>query len=393
MKRLPRHLPLHRFLLFGSLTLGAALTATGCTSGTPARSTRAGNGGSSDIPVTTAEVVQKTMPLAISVIGTAEAYSNVAVHPQITGELTSVNFKEGDDIRKGEIIFTLDFRPLESALEQAEAALARDTAQADNARASAARYDDLQSRGIAPLEQADQARTSAAALDATVDADRAAVENAKVQLRYATIFAPLTGRTGALMVHPGNLVRANDTMPLVVINQISPIYVSFGIPEAQLPDLKHYLAQGSVAVEAAAPGVATPSKGHITFIDNAVDPTTGQIKVKASFPNDDRQLWPGQFVHVTVTLKVDQRAIVVPTEAVQDSTDGRYVFVLKPDRTVDRRSVAVDREVEDATVVQSGLAQGDIVVTDGQDRLSVGSKVTVKSGPGHVSPQSAKANP
>ena len=333
------------------------------------------------------------MPLAISVIGTAEAHSNVAIHPQITGELTSVNFKEGDDIRKGEIIFTLDFRPLEAALEQAEAALARDTAQADNARASAARYDDLQSRGIAPLEQADQARTSAAALDATVDADRAAVENARVQLRYATIFAPLTGRTGALMVHPGNLVRANDTTPLVVINQISPINVSFGIPEGQLPDLKRYLVQGSVAVEAAPPGVATPSKGHITFIDNAVDPTTGQIKVKASFPNDERQLWPGQFVHVTVTLKVDQRAIVVPTEAVQDGTAGRYVFVLKPDRTVDRRSVAVDREVEDTTVVQSGLAQGDIVVTDGQDRLSVGSKVTVKSGPGHVSPQSAKANP
>jgi multidrug efflux system membrane fusion protein len=388
MKRLP---------LLGSLALGAALIAAGCAGGdTPPRSGRAGNGGNggnADIPVTTAEVVQKTMPLAITVIGSAEAYSNVAVHPQITGELTSVDFKEGDDIHKGDIIFTLDFRPLESALEQAEAALARDTAQADNARASAARYDDLQSRGIAPLEQADQARTSAAALDATVLADRAAVENAKVQLRYATIFAPLTGRTGALMVHPGNLVRANDTTPLVVINQISPIYVSFGIPEGQLPDLKRYLAAGSVAVEAAAPGVATPSKGHITFIDNAVDPTTGQIKVKASFPNDDRQLWPGQFVHVTVTLKLDQRAIVVPTGAVQEGTDGRYVFVLKPDRTVDMRSVAVDREIEDTTVVQSGLAQGDIVVTDGQDRLSTGSKVTVKSGPGHVSPQSAKANP
>ena len=386
MERLPR--------LLGSLALGAALTAAGCAGGgTPPRSPRAGNGASADIPVTTAEVVQKTMPLAINVIGNAEAYSNVAVHPQITGELTSVNFKEGDDIRKGEILFTLDFRPLESALEQAEGALARDTAQADNARASAARYQDLQSRGIAALEQADQAQTSSAALDATVDADRAAVENAKVQLRYATIFAPLTGRTGELMVHAGNLVRANDTTPLVVINQISPIYVSFGIPEAQLPDLKRFLAQGSVAVEAAAPGATTPSKGHITFIDNAVDPTTGQIKVKASFPNDDRQLWPGQFVHVTVTLKVEQRAIVVPTDAVQEGTGGRYVFVLKPDRTVDMRDVAVEREIEDTTVVRSGLAQGDIVVTDGQVRLSEGSKVIVKSGPGHVSPQSAKANP
>src|SRR3954470_2457642 len=255
----------HPVFLGFLVALAAAVTAAGCASGdsTPERAGRGGGrggGGNADIPVNTAEVVQKTMPLAINVIGAAEAYSNVAVHPQITGELTSVNFKEGDDIRKGEIIFTLDFRPLEAALEQAEATLARDTAQADNARSSAARYDDLQSRGIAPLEQADQARTSSAALDATVLADRAAVENAKVQLRYATVFAPLTGRTGALMVHPGNLVRATDTTPLVVINQISPIYVSFGIPEGELPALKRYMAEGSVAVEAAAPGVATPSK-------------------------------------------------------------------------------------------------------------------------------------
>jgi len=390
---------MHRFpaAVLGTLALTTAQIAAGCASGAaaPERAGRAGGRGAGDAetPVTTAEVVQKAMPVSINVIGTAEAYSNVAVHSQVTGELTSVKFKEGDDIRQGDVIFTLDFRPLEAALRQAEATLARDTAQADNATASAARYDDLQARGIAPLEQADQARTSAAALTATVAAERAAVENAKVQLRYATIFSPLTGRTGALMVHPGNLVRATDATPLVVINQVSPIFVSFGIPEEQLPDLKRYLAQGSIAVEAAAPGVATPSKGHITFIDNAVDPTTSQIKVKASFPNDDRQLWPGQFVNVTVTLKVDRRALVVPTSAVLDSTDGRYVYVLNADRTVEKRIVAVGREVEDNTVVQSGLAQGDIVITDGQDRLSAGSKVTVKSGPGHVSPPSAKANP
>ena len=178
------------------------------------------------------------MPLEIRVIGSAEAYATVAVHAQITGELTSVDFKEGGDVQKGEIIFTLDFRPLEAALQQAEANLARDMAQAANARSSAGRYEDLQSRGIATSEQADQSRTTAEALDATVLADRAAVANAKVQLQYATIMAPLSGRTGALMVHEGNLVRANDTTPLVVINQISPIYVSFGLPEGQLPDLK-----------------------------------------------------------------------------------------------------------------------------------------------------------
>jgi membrane fusion protein, multidrug efflux system len=355
-----------------------------------AASGRGGNGGPA-IPIATAKVDQKSMPLAINVIGTVEASSNVAVHPQITGQLTSVDFKEGGDVTKGEIIFTLDFRPLESALEQAQANLARDSAQAANARASAARYQDLQSRGISTKEQADQMRTSADALDATVQADRAAVDNAKVQLQYATIMAPISGRTGALMVHEGNLVRANDATPLIVINQISPIYVSFGIPEGQLPDLKRYLAQGSVAVEAAPPGETTSSKGRITFIDNAVDATTGQIKIKASFPNEDRQLWPGQFVNVTVTLKVEANAVVVPTAAVQNGQQGNYVFVLKPDKTVELRTIAVEREAAENTVVQNGLAQGEIVVIDGQLRLAAGSKVSVKSGPGGSNARSAKA--
>jgi multidrug efflux system membrane fusion protein len=343
--------------------------------------------------VTTATVEQKPMPLAINVIGSAEAYSNVAVHPQITGELTSVDFKEGGDVTKGEIIFTLDFRPLQAALDQAEANLARDMAQASNAQSSAARYEDLQSRGIATTEQADQSRTSAAALQATVEADRAAVTNAKVQLQYATIMAPISGRTGALMVHEGNLVRANDTTPLVVINQVSPIYVSFGIPEGQLPDLKRYMAQGSVAVEAAPPGETVSSKGHITFIDNAVDPTTGQIKIKASFPNEDRRLWPCQFVNVTLTLKVEPGAIVVPTAAVQNGQQGSYVFVVKPDRTVEQRSIAVERDAAESTVVQNGLTQGEIIVTDGQLRLAAGSKVSVKSGPGGADTRGTRATP
>src|SRR5580765_418213 len=257
----------------GGLAIIATCATIACSASgeTPDRASgRSGIGGPA-IPVATAMVDQKSMPLAINVIGTVEAYSNVAVHPQITGQLTSVDFKEGGDVTKGEIIFTLDFRPLESALEQAQANLARDMAQAANARSSSARYQDLQSRGIATKEQADQSRTSADALDATVQADRAAVDNAKVQLQYATSMAPITGRTGALMVHEGNLVRANDVTPLVVINQVSPIYVSFGIPEGQLPDLKRYMPQGSVAVEAAPPGETTSSKGRITFIDNAVD--------------------------------------------------------------------------------------------------------------------------
>jgi multidrug efflux system membrane fusion protein len=366
------------------MAAAATLATISCTASgqTPDRAAGARDGnGSPAVPVSTATVEQKSMPLALTVIGSAEAYSNVAIHPQITGQLTSVDFKEGEDVAKGAIIFTLDFRPLEAAFEQAQANLARDMAQATNARSSASRYADLKTRGIATAEQADLARTAADALEATVEADRAAVENAKVQLQYATIFAPISGRTGALMVHEGNLVRANDATPLVVINQVSPIYVSFGIPEGQLPDLKRYMAQGSVGVDAAAPGETVTSKGKITFIDNAVDATTGQIKVKAEFPNSDRRLWPGQFVNVALTLKVEPNAIVIPSAAVQNGQQGNYVFVLKPDRTVDLRPIAVDREAAEDTIVRNGLTPGELVVTDGQLRLTAGSKVSIKAGP------------
>jgi multidrug efflux system membrane fusion protein len=362
------------------LTLGTAACSTGGETPAQAAGGRGGGGGGA-VPVATAKVEQKSMPLALTIIGTAEAYSNVAVHAQITGSLTSVNFKEGDDVTSGQVLFTLDRRPLEGALQQAQATLARDSAQAAQAKSTSARYDDLQNRGIATKEQADQARSAAAALEATLDADRAAVENAKVQLQYATITAPISGRTGALIVHEGNLVRANDATPLVVINQVTPIYVSFGIPEGRLPELKRYLAQGTVHVDAAAPGETTSSTGRITFIDNAVDSTTGQIRIKASFPNSDHRLWPGQFANVTVTLSTEPNAIVVPTVAVQNGQQGNYVFVVKPDMTVDLRTIVVGRQAEDATVVQNGLKRDEIVVTDGQLRLVPGAKVSIKTGP------------
>jgi membrane fusion protein, multidrug efflux system len=352
------------------LSLGAAACSAG--GETPAQAAGARAGGTPAVPVATAKVEQKSMPLALTVIGTAEASSNVAVHAQITGALTSVNFKEGDDVTKGQVLFTLDRRPLEGALAQAQATLARDMAQS---------FQDLQSRGIATKEQADVSRTTAAALDATLESDRAAVENAKVQLQYATITAPLSGRTGALIVHEGNLVRANDATALVVINQVAPIYVSFGIPEGRLPELKRYMEQGTVHVEAAAPGETKSSSGRITFIDNAVDSTTGQIRIKASFQNADHRLWPGQFANVVVTLSTEPNAIVVPTAAVQSGQQGNYVFVVKPDMTVDLRSIGVERQVAEATVVQNGLKPDEIVVTDGQLRLVPGAKVSIKSGP------------
>src|SRR5438874_1630358 len=254
--------------------LTAALADAGCSAGgeavSPAQQGGRGAGQQPAVPVTVAQVEQKPMPIALGIIGTVEAYTNVVVRAQITGELTSVSFKEGDDVAKGQVLFTLDRRPLEAALQQAQANLDRDLAQAANAKAQAARYQDLAARGIATREQVDQMTTNAAALDATVGANRAAVENAKVQLQYATITAPISGRTGALMVHPGNLVRANDTLPLVVINQVAPIYVSFAIPESQLPAFKRYMSQGTVRVQARPPNeTSDPSAGRITFVDNA----------------------------------------------------------------------------------------------------------------------------
>jgi multidrug efflux system membrane fusion protein len=372
--------------VLGSLVLAGALAAAACSGGEAAPSTPPAGGGRGGqnapaVPVTTAPVVQKSVPLAVQGIGTVIAASTVTVRAQITGELTAVHFIEGDEVKEGQVIVEIDKRPLEAALQQTQAALDRDVAQAANAKAQAARYQDLLKRGIATKEQVDQIVANSAALEATVALDRANIENAKVQLQYATIRAPLSGKTGLLQVHPGNLVRATDTTPIVTINKITPVYVSFSVPEAMLPDLKRYMARGKLAVTALPPNdPGAPATGLINFIDNAVDPTTGQIKVKGTFPNTDRHLWPGQFVNVNVTLSTEPNAIVAPSLAVQTGQQGTYVFVVKPDLTVDLRSVVVERTSGDQSVIKSGLKPGETVVTDGQLRLNPGTKVSVKNG-------------
>ena len=368
--------PVHR--LFLALLVGMSAALSGC-SASDAQGPSTGSQ-SPAVPVTVDRVVEKEMPLDVTVVGTVEAFSTVAVRAQVTGELKDVNFKQGDDVQAGQVLFTLDHRPLEAALHQAEANLARDTAQAANAKVIAQRMDDLVERGVGTREQRDTARTTAAALDAVVGANRAAVENARVQLQYATIRAPIAGRTGALMVHAGNLVRANDQTPLVVINQVSPIYVSFGIPEALLPDLRRYMAQRELDVEAVPPNEEiSPAHGRITFVDNQVDQTTGTIRIKATFPNANRRLWPGQFVNVRVKLTTDPRAIVVPSVAVQAGPDGRYVYVVKADQTVEMRPVVVARTAGSETVLKEGVNVGETVVTDGQLRLVPGSRISIKS--------------
>jgi membrane fusion protein, multidrug efflux system len=365
-------------------SLAAFFTLAGCSaqsnSGASPAAGRGGRaGGPGPVPVTTAAVLQKSMPVEIGVIGSAEPVSTVSIRSQTTGQLTSVNFTEGDEVTKGQLLFLLDRRPLEAAVEQAQANLERDEAQAANAAAMTKRYQDLADRGIAPREQVDTSKASLAALNATVAADRAALENAKVQLEYATINAPITGRTGALMVHEGNLVRANDSAALVVINQIMPIQVAFSIPEARLAELKRYMARGALRVLATPPNDdAPPAVGRISFIDNSVDPATGTIRVKGTFPNADRRLWPGQYVNVTVELTTEKNATVVTTQAVQAGQQGPFVFVVKPDQTVELRNVVVTRTTAAETVIASGLEPGETVVTDGQIRLVPGSKISVK---------------
>jgi len=370
-------------LLLGAVVLSAACSRGDVQANSPAAAVGGGRGGGGNapVPVTIAKAVRKSMPITIQGIGTVIAASTVAVRSQITGEMTSLNFTEGDDVEKGQVLVTLDKRPLEAALQQAVATLAKDTAQAANARVQATRYQDLLQRGIATREQVETMRTQAAALEATVAADKANIDSAKVQLEYATITAPMSGRTGLLQIHVGNLVRAQDTQPIVTINKIAPVYVSFSVPEAQLPVLKRYMAaQGTLPASAMPPTESgQPSLGRINFIDNAVDSTTGTIKIKGTFPNEDRRLWPGQFVNVVVTLTADPSAIVVPSPAVQTGQQGTFVFLVKPDQTVELRTVTVARISGDETVVQSGVAPGDTVVTDGHLRLVPGSRISVKT--------------
>jgi membrane fusion protein, multidrug efflux system len=376
LQRIARAATLAALAIFAILFSGAC--SGEAVQSTPAVSGR-GGGQNATVPVTIAPVVQKPMPIDVEGIGTVIAASTVSVRSQITGEMTSVRFKEGDEVEKGQVLVTIDRRPFEAALQQAEAALARDEAQLANAKSQANRYQDLMKRGIATREQIDQINANAAALEATVGADRAVVDNAKLQLEYATITAPIAGRTGLLQVHPGNLIRANDTTPIVTINKVTPVYVSFAVPEAQLPELKRYLAKGELSVIAQPPDDAgPPSKGVISFVDNAIDMTTGTIKVKGTFPNTDRRLWPGQYVNATVTLTSDPGAIVVPSVAVQTGQQGQYVFVVKTDQTVELRTVTVARSNSVETVIRSGLKPGESVVTDGQLRLVAGSHITVK---------------
>jgi membrane fusion protein, multidrug efflux system len=331
------------------------------------------------VPVTVATVTQKTVPVEVGVIGNVEAYSTVTIRSQLDGKIDSVHFREGQDTKAGDLLFTLDSRPYVARLQQAEANLARDIAQAKNAAAQVDRYAKLFQAGIISKDQYDTLRTTSEALEASVKADQAAVESAKVDLSYCTIRAPIAGRTGNLMVHPGNEVKANDSS-LVVINQVAPAYVDFSVPEQYLADVKRYMARSKVAVRATIPqDPLRPEDGVLSFVNNTVDTTTGTILLKGTFANSDRRLWPGQFVNVVLTLTAQVNALVVPSQAVQSGQQGQYVFLVKPDMSVEMRPISPGMVYSGETVIEKGLAPGDKVVTDGQLRLFPGAKVQVKN--------------
>jgi multidrug efflux system membrane fusion protein len=333
------------------------------------------------VPVLAAYASRKDVPVTVGAVGNVEAFSTVSVKSMLAGQIMRVYFKEGQDVRKGDKLFLIDPRPSEEALRQAKANLARDEALERNAETEAARYAELYKRGIVSREQYDQFRTNADTLVATVGADRAAVKNAQVTLGYTNIMSPIDGRTGTLNVQEGNIVKENDTPYLVVINQVSPIYVTFSVPQQYLPDIKKYKARARLAVTAAVPGeAAAPAEGVLTFVDNAVDLATGTIKLKGTFKNSDRRLWPGQFVEATLRLTSLSGATVVPAQAVQTGQKGQYVFVIKPDMTVEDRPVVAGITLKGETVIDKGISPGERVVTDGQMRLTPGAKVEVRPG-------------
>ena len=346
------------------------------------------------IPIVVGKVTQKHMPVQVTAIGNVEAYATISIRSQVAGELLDVHFKEGDFVSKGQKLFTIDPRSYQAALDQAQAVLARDKAVAENSHSQAARYKQLFDAGIGTREQADSFATSADAADATLRSDEAAIQTAKLNLEYCTIYSPLNGRTGAVMVKPGNLIKASD-VPIVVINQVTPIFVNFTVPQQYLTDVKKHMAGGDLHVAASIPeDSGTGEIGTLTFVDNAVDTTTGTIHMRGTFANTQNRLWPGLFVNTVLTLSDEANAVVVPAQAIVAGQNGSTVFVVKPNNTVEQRPVVSGRTIESETVVTKGLAPGETVVVDGSVNLTPGARIEVKNGPNEAdssaSPQDAQ---
>lgn len=336
------------------------------------------------VPVTAVSAVKKQMPIQISTIGNVQAISSVDVDARVGGQLMKAYFKEGQNVRKGQPLLLIDPRPFQIALEQAQANLLRDRAQLQYDLHNLKRYAKLVTKEYVTKDQYDQVRTQAQALSATVEADKAQVDNAKLQLSYCYIDAPVSGRTGSLLVKPGNIVSVNQpgSTTLVNIQEIQPIYVQFSVPQQYLDDIRTYRRKGTLRVEAHFQDSGNNPRvenGNLTFINNAIDTSTGTIMLKALFQNADDMLWPGQYVNVTLTLTNVPDAVVVPSQAIQVSQTGQYVFVVGPNDIAETRPVVSNYSYEHESIIEKGVSAGEIVVTDGQLELVDGVKVVFKN--------------
>jgi multidrug efflux system membrane fusion protein len=332
-------------------------------------------------PVSVAIVLQKDMPFEIAGVGQVDAISTVSVKAQVGGEVTGVYFKEGQAVKKGDRLLTIDAAPFEIALKQAESVLEKDRALLRNAESDVARYAGLVEKDYVTKEQYDSLVANRDVLAAAIKADEAGVANARLQLEYTTVRSPIDGRTGSLMIDAGNIIKANDTAPAVVIYQTAPIYVMFSVPEQYLPRIKAFTAEEplrTVAVPAA--NGQSPVTGTLTFIDNSIDPSTGMIMLKATFDNRDGSLWPGQYVNVRLTVTTDRGVTVVPSQAIQTGQTGQYVYIVKDDLTAEMRPIKVGRVAGEESIIAEGLKPGERIVTDGQLRLVPGAPVEIKTG-------------
>ena len=338
------------------------------------------------VPVTVAPVRTQTVPMRLPAIGNVEAFATVSLKARVDGQILAVLFKEGEPVTRGEVLFRIDARPFEAALRQAEANASRDRASRDQARSQANRYEELLAKNFVSKEAYAQIRTNAEIAEATANASQAALENARLNLEYCTIRAPIDGYVGKVLLQAGNLVRANDATPLVVINQVRPIYVNFAVAEQNLPAIRKHATKSALRVEASPPGAsASTASGRLVFVDNAVDANTGTVRMRARFENQDLALWPGQFVGVSLRLYEQKDAVVVPSPAIQTGPEGEYVYLVREDLTVEARKVSVERTEGDLAVVARGLAPGERVVTTGQLRLGPNTKVQIR-GPGGERP-------
>jgi len=371
------------------LLLVFLLVLTGCSEGLDKKEQTV-NRPKKAVPVTIGFSEVKSVPVALKAIGTVEAFATVNIKSQITGTLKSIHFNEGDEVKKGDLLFTIDQRPFNAMLGQAQGNLARDRAELANAEKDLHRYSLAVGKGYVSSEQADAAATRVATLSATVKADEAAVETNRLQLEYCSIRSPIDGRTGELLVSEGNLIKANADEAMVTIKQIEPIKVSFTVPGNSLGDIQKYQAAGSLQV--LIPGIkGEPLQGTFAFLDNRVDTTTGTILLKATFANKDRDLWPGRFVDVRMVLTTRPNTVVVPTPAIQVRQDGAHVYLVRADQTVEDLLVVTGMIADGETVIEQGLRGGERVVTNGQLQLTDGSLVQQRNGPGAGEPAAVPA--